>query len=80
MFVYCTHQWKGKYLELFLVVEMSNRYEHLEEHFTASSVYGITQARILEWVSMPSSRGPFQPRDQPCVSKASCTDRQALSH
>ena len=23
----------------------------------ASSVYGISQARILEWVAMPSSRG-----------------------
>ena len=38
MFVYCTHQWKGKDLELFLMVEMSNRYEHLEEHFKSSSV------------------------------------------
>ena len=28
-----------------------------------SSVYGILQARILEWVSMPSSRGSSQPRD-----------------
>ena len=24
---------------------------------------GIFQARILEWVAMSSSRGPFQPRD-----------------
>ena len=29
-----------------------------------SSVHGILQARILEWVAMPSSRGPFQPRGQ----------------
>ena len=28
-----------------------------------SSVHGILQARILEWVAMPSSRGSFQPRD-----------------
>ena len=28
-----------------------------------SSVYGILQARILEWVAMPSSRGSSQPRD-----------------
>ena len=27
-----------------------------------SSVRGILQARILEWVAMPSSRGPSQPR------------------
>ena len=28
----------------------------------------ILQARILEWVAMPSSRGSFQPRDQTQVS------------
>ena len=30
-----------------------------------SSVHGILQARILEWVAMPSSRGPSPPRDEP---------------
>jgi len=29
---------------------------------------GILQARILEWVTMPSSRGSSQPRDQAQVS------------
>ena len=29
-----------------------------------SSVHGILQARILEWVGMPSSRGSSPPRDQ----------------
>ena len=29
---------------------------------------GILQARILEWVAMPSSRGSSQPRDQTGVS------------
>ena len=28
-----------------------------------SSVRGILQARILEWVAMPSSKGSSQPRD-----------------
>ena len=28
-----------------------------------STVHGILQARILEWVAMPSSRGSSQPRD-----------------
>ena len=32
------------------------------------SVHGILQARILEWVDMPSSRGSSQPRDQTQVS------------
>ena len=29
---------------------------------------GILQARILEWVAMPSSKGSSQPRDQTQVS------------
>ena len=32
---------------------------------------GILQARILEWVAVPSSRGSSQPRDQtqvPCIA------------
>ena len=33
-----------------------------------SSVLGILQARILEWVAISSSRGSFQPRDQTLVS------------
>ena len=33
-----------------------------------SSVYGILQARILEWGAIPFSRGFSQPRDQTWVS------------
>ena len=33
-----------------------------------SSVHGILQARILEWVAMPTSRGSSQPRDHTQVS------------
>ena len=33
-----------------------------------SSVHGILQARILEWVAMPSSRGSFQPRKRTHIS------------
>ena len=29
-----------------------------------SSVHGVLQARTLEWVAVPSSRGSSQPRDQ----------------
>ena len=39
-----------------------------------SSVYGILQARILEWVAMPSSRGSSSPRDGTCIG------RQVLYH
>ena len=42
------------------------------------SVHGILQARILEWVAMPSSRGSSWPRGQTCVSYVSCIGRQVL--
>ena len=45
-----------------------------------SSVHGILQARILEWVAMPSSRGSSPPRDQTHVSYISCIGRQVLYH
>ena len=38
-----------------------------------SSVHGVLQARILVWATMPSCRGPSQPRDQTCVSFNSFT-------
>ena len=38
-----------------------------------SSVHGVLQARILEWVAMPSSRESSQPRDRTRVSYVSCT-------
>ena len=34
----------------------------------ASSVHGISQARILEWVSIPSSRVSSWRRDRTCIS------------
>ena len=33
-----------------------------------SSVHGILQARLLEWVTIPLSRGSSRPRDQTQVS------------
>ena len=33
-----------------------------------SSIHGILQARILEWVTILFSRGSSRPRDQTCVS------------
>ena len=41
------------------------------------SVHGILQARILEWVAIPFSRGSSQPRDRTWVS---CIGRQILYH
>ena len=45
-----------------------------------SSVRGISQARILEWIAISSSRRSSQPRDWTCVSNVSCIGRQVLHH
>ena len=34
-----------------------------------SSIHGIFQARVLEWVAISFSRGSSQPRDQTQVSR-----------
>ena len=47
---------------------------------SGSSVHGILQARVLEWVAMPSSRGSSQPRDGIHVSYVSYIGRQVLYH
>ena len=44
----------------------------LQPSLPGSSVLGILQARILEWVTMPSSRGSSRPRDWTPVSYVSC--------
>ena len=44
-----------------------------------SSVHGILQARILEWVAIPSSRGSSHLRDR-TVSSVPCISRQILYH
>ena len=48
-----------------------------------SSVHGILQARILEWVVMPSSRGSSPPRDQtqvPCLLHWQMGSLSLVSH
>ena len=43
-----------------------------------SSIHGIFQARILEWVAVFFSRGSSQPRGQTQVSYVSCIGRRIL--
>ena len=43
-----------------------------------SSVPGVLQARILEWVAMPSSRGSSPPQDQTHVSCMSRVGKQIV--
>ena len=45
-----------------------------------SSVHGILQTRILEWVAVPSSRGSSRPRDGTHTSYVSRIGRQVLYH
>ena len=44
------------------------------------SVRGILQVRTLEWVAVPSSRGPSPSRNGTCISRASCIVRWVLHH
>ena len=45
-----------------------------------SSGHGILQARILEWVAMPSTRGSSQPGNRTGVSFISCIAGRFFTH
>ena len=45
----------------------------LNESPSGSTIHGILQARILEWVSISYSRGSSPPRDQTQASYIFCT-------
>ena len=47
---------------------MSTLCDPMDCSLPGSSVHGILQARILEWVAIPFSRGSSQSRDQTQVS------------
>ena len=52
-------KWKWKWKSLSCIWLFGTRW---------TIVHGILQARILEWVAFPFSRGSSQPRDQTQVS------------
>ena len=52
----------------------------MDYNVTGSSVQGILQARILEWVAISFSRGASQSRDLAHISCISCISRWALYH
>jgi len=70
----CVGRWISHILgkEKGVCLVMCNFCDPMDCSSPASSVYGILQVRILEWVSMLSSRESSQPRDQTCVSYVSC--------
>ena len=60
---------KSIYLNVVLCVSHSAVSDSFVTQWTVgSSVHGILQAEILEWVAIPISRGSSQPRDQTWVS------------
>ena len=52
----------------------------MDHRLPGSSVHGILQARTLEWVAMPSSKGASQPRNGTRVSYVSCIGRWVRYH
>ena len=71
----------------FISIRMSQSFSQVRLSVTPRTVVyqvplfmGILQARILEWVAMPSSRGSFQLRDRTLISYISCIGRQVLYH
>ena len=52
----------------------------MDQSLPGTSVQGILQARVLEWVAMPFSKGLSGPRNQICISFVSRTGRRVVYH
>ena len=86
------HIFQRKYTRMCLLVKRVNVYasmhtqsyptlcEPMDHSSPGSSVHGIFQARILEWVAISYFRGSFQSRDQTYVSYISCIGRRIFYH
>ena len=57
---------------------LSNSVQPLDHGPPGSSVHGISQARILEWVAISFSRGSSGPRDQTHLFCIFCIGRWNL--
>ena len=63
---------KGNYIQYLVITYVCAKMlqscltlcDPMDYSLPGSSVHGILQAKILEWVAMPSSRGSSRPRDQ----------------
>ena len=71
-FVTCVH---AKWLQFCLTLCNFMNYSP-----PGSSIHGIFQSRIVEWVAMPSSRRSSQCRDGTCIPYISCIGSQVLYH
>ena len=73
----------GTYVQLCVCVYMLSCLTFcgpMDYSLAGSSVHGILQARILEWVAISSSRGSYWPGDQTWVSCVSCIGKCILYH
>ena len=59
---------------------MSSYLQPLDCHWPSSSIHGILQERILEWVTISYYRDSSQLRDWTSISCISCIGRQILYH
>ena len=55
-------------------------YDPMDCSWWGSSIHGILQATILEWITMLSSRGSSQPREWTHISCISCIGMWVLYH
>ena len=80
------HLWELLELGYRSSVCVLSRFSHVQLFMTTdcsppgSSVHGISQARILEWVATPFSRGSSPLRDRTLISYVSCIGRRVLYH
>ena len=59
-------RWEGK---VWVAHSSPTLWDHMDYSLSGSSIHGVLQARILEWVAISFSRGSCQPRDWIQVSQ-----------
>ena len=60
-------------VSVLLLLLLLSRFSRVRPFATPWTVHGILQARTMEWVAIPFSRGSSQPRDQ---TRVSCIPRR----
>ena len=74
-------RWSSLYYHWVLVTQLCpTLWGPMDCSLLGSSVHSISQARMLEWVVMPSSRASSRPRDRTSISCISCIGRRVLYH
>ena len=60
--------WLGRTWKMLVTQLCPTLCDRMDYSLPGSSAHGVLQARILEWVAIPFSRGSSRPRDQTRVS------------